>query len=235
MKLLFIGLIFFNVHFLPAQELSFPPKVNLFQYVVSESFILNIPNARIWGFSEDGKIAFSEEIMNSASGQIIIFTIFDLVTNNNVFELITGQHIHGYMVHDEALYNLYATSILNALEIHNIIGTETEFLPFPFRINDIVYNGQIIDVEHEQDRSDRGFDYVISKYTVLLTANDKEKIIANFNISGSTTFDVYISGFFLSPFENRAMLVVAEIGWFHGEGRVIGYKFIGFHLEEGFY
>jgi len=218
------------VHFLPAQYLNFPPKVDLFQYVVSESFIHNIPSARIWGFSEDGKIAFSIETMHPAVGQIIIFTIFDLVTNNNVFELITGQHIHGSMGRDEALYNLYVTAILDALEIHNIINKNTEFLPFPFRINDIVYNIQIINVEYEQDSSDRGFDYVVSKYTVLLTANDKERIIANINISGSTTFNVYISGFFLSPFENRVMLVVAEIGFFHGEGRVIGYRFIGFHL-----
>jgi hypothetical protein len=53
------------------------------------------------------------------------------------------------------------------------------------------------------------FDDMVLKYSVLFTANDKRKTIGTF-----TPFrwlgDVYICGYFLSPFENRALEIIAE-------------------------
>ena len=53
-------LVFSGVHFLQAQELALPPEIDLFRYKASEFTNLNMsehPMARIWGWSNNGKVA----------------------------------------------------------------------------------------------------------------------------------------------------------------------------------
>ena len=236
MKLLFFSLLFLNIHFLFSQELTFPPKINLFQHSESQRRFNSFPHARVWGWSNNGKVAFSVE-SDGVAGQIIGFFVFDMITNSNVFELIMRQHTHNYTIRDEALYNFYANNILNALRIFNIISYQTEFLPFPFSVNNVEYNTHLI-VEYQKDQMALGRDDVdvVSRYTVVITANDRSKVIANFDgLSNAfiSTFSVYAAGYFLSPFESRALVVVAESFWVHSMFE-LRYRFIGFDLETGF-
>jgi hypothetical protein len=134
-------------------------------------------------------------------------------------------------VEDEALYNLSSVHILNALRIHNIVRQETNFLPFPFRRNNTVYDCRITNVEYKDGEGffDGG---AVSRYNVLVTVGNKSKIINSFTPVGLTGF-VYVCGYFLSPFENRALVVVAEEQWGH-EGTELDYRLSGCHLEAGF-
>jgi len=235
LKLLFFSLLLLNIHLLFSQELAFPPKVNLFQHTMSQRHFHELPYARIWGWSAEGKVAYSVA-GSTLAGQIIDFVILDLVTNNNVFELRMAQYRHHYTIYDETLYSFYAADILGALMLNNIINKRTDFLPFPFKANSIEYNVQLI-VEYQKDQMDLGRDNVdvVSGYMVVVTANDRRKIIANFDALSNvfvSVFSVYVAGYFLSPFESRLLVVVAERLWVHSMWE-LRYRFIGFNLDIG--
>lgn len=119
------------------------------------------------------------------------------------------------------------------MKINNIVEQKTEFLQFPIGKNNTVYNSNIVDVEYK-DGLDGFFDNnVVAKYVVEITANNRKKIIGNFNPLNFLTRYVYICGYFLNPFENRALVVIAEEHWGF-EGTELTYRFSGCHLGVGF-
>jgi hypothetical protein len=216
-----------------SQKLAIPPKINFFQYTasISQHDLYGLPSTRIWGWSNDGKVAYSVAIgIEGRGGQIIYFVILDSVSDSEVFKLIMDSFDYND-VEDEALYNLSRVHILNALRMHNIVRQETNFLPFPFKRNNRVYDCRITNVEYKDGEGffDGG---AVSRYNVLVTAGNKSKIINSFTPVGLTGF-VYVCGYFLSPFENRALVVVAEEQWGH-EGTELDYRLSGCHLEAGF-
>lgn len=234
LKLFVTCFIFFNLYFSLAQELVFPPKINLFQYSTSVSKLplYGFPNIRVWGWSNNGKIAYSiEEEIEGRGGQKIDFIIFDLISDNIIFKLEMDSYDYNDVT-DESLYNLFNVTILNTLKAHNIIRQKTYFLRFPFRKNNKEYNSQINNIKHKRDEFGL-FDNVVSKYSVLVTADDKKKIIGNFNPVSPVTGFVYLCGYFLSPFENRVLVVIAEEHW-GSEGTELTYRFSGCNLEVGF-
>jgi hypothetical protein len=233
LKLLVLGIGLLNVHFLSAQDLSFPPKVNFFQYSLSVSGrpLYGFPNARIWGWSNNGKVAYSIETeVEGRGGQKIDFVVLDLISDDIEYELKMDSFDHNDVT-DEALYNLFRTDISNALKKYNISGQRTEFLRFPIRKNDMVYDSRIINVE--QKKNDYAFDTVVSKYAVSVTANGESKTIGTFIPVNTITAHVYVCGYVLSPFENRALVVAAEEHWGF-EGTELTYRFSGCHLGVGF-
>ena len=236
LKLSFFCFLFFFLHNLQAQELVFPPKINLFQYSrpVSQS-LYGFPEARIWGWSNNGKIAYSIETeVDGRGGQKIDFVILDLVTDKTLYELKMDSFDHGEDngVTGEALYGLYRTVIINALNTHNIIRGAAAFLPFPLVKNNTTYNAQIANIDYKSDEYGF-FDRVVSKYNVTVAANGKTKTIGIFLPVRGVTGRVYMCGYFLSPFENRVMAAAAEEAWGF-EGTELIYRFAGCHLGVGF-
>jgi hypothetical protein len=217
------------------QELALPPQINLFQYV-SQSSPYAFPNARIWGWSNNGKVAYSiGQETGGRGGKIVDFVVFDLVSDKAVFELKMDSFNHDDVddyVEDEALHNLYEVRILNALKTHNIIVQTTEFSQLPIRKNNMVYNSQIINAVHKEDEYGF-FENLVTKYTVEVTADDKKKIIGNFEPLVGMTGNVYVCGYILSPFENRALIVLAEEARGY-EGNELRYRLSGCHLGVGF-
>ncbi|MDR0453290.1 MAG: hypothetical protein LBH05_00595 [Deferribacteraceae bacterium] len=236
MKLLFILVfVFLNAHLSLAQELNFPQEINLFQYSksVSERPLFMNRNARIWGWSNSGKVAYSiETAVDGRGGQIIDFAVLDLISDKPIFKLKMDSFDHNDAT-DEALYNLFKANIFDALKTHSIIGQMTEFSKFPIRKNDMTYNGQITNIDYKKDKDGYlGYD-TVTKYTVVATADNKRKIIGDFTPVNATTGYIYVCGYFLSPFENRALVVVAEEHFGH-EGTELTYRLSGCHLGTGF-
>ena len=236
MKYFILIIIFFNVNLLSAQEFNIPPKLDLFQHSVSTTNrpLNTFPDVRMWGWSRDGKVAYSIEKENEGiGGKIIDFFILNLINDRVIFnlEMIGYDDMSGLYIPVEALYNLHRITISNALRTHNIAGERNDFLRFPFRRNNIEYNSQITGIERRS--SEFGFGNVVSRYTVLVTADNRRKVIANFNVVNSETFEVYLAGYFLSPFENRILVVIAEEHWVWGDG-AITYRFSGCNLGVGF-
>jgi hypothetical protein len=214
-------------------KLAFPPKINVFRYSksVSEQHLYGFPNVRIWGWSNNGKVAYSiERGVEGRGGQIINFVILDLVTDKTVFQQKMDSEEHNEAT-DEALYNLFASAISNALKTHDIIGQKTEFSLFPFKKDNTSYDCRIINTEYK--KYEFAFDKVVTKYSVEVTANEKSKIIGNLSPVNTATGHVYVCGYFLSPFQNRALVIVAEEFWGF-EGTELMYRFSGCHLGVGF-
>ena len=232
LKLSIVCVFIFSIHCIQAQELKFPQKINLFQYSQSASGggLYGFPDTRIWGWSNNGKVAYSiERGIEGRGGQQIDFVIFDLIKDSVVIELKMDSEDHDG-VSDEALYNLYKNNILNALRANNIIDEKVDFLRFPIARNNMIYNGHIIDIEYKKGVFNNN---VVSRYKVSVTANNNRKIINSFNPIISETGYIYVCGYFLNPFENRALIIIAEKS--RGfEGTELFYRFAGCHLGTGF-
>ena len=239
-KVLFFCFVFWGINFLQAQELALPPRIDLFQYNASEFTSLNMsehPIARIWGWSNNGKVAYSIEWdVDGRGGRMIDFVILDLITDNKVFEQTIDSFGHDDYDGDytfEDLFFMYNHVLSDALRANNIVLEQrNDFLPFPLRRNNITFNGHIIDVGHTRDEYGM-FERVLSRYSILVTADNRRKIIGNMIPVSRLTLDIYISGYFLSPFENRIMVVTTERAWGF-EGSRFNYRFNGCHLGVGF-
>ena len=219
-KALFFGLIFLGSGLLHAQVFRIPEPVNLFQYSVSSGTIYEFPTVRIWGWSATGKIAYSvEREAAGIGGQIIEFNVFDAVSD----EVVSNFAIDSY--------EQDRISITNAIRANNIVEGETVFQPFPIRKNNMEYVCSITSLAYSADAYGF-FGDNISKYTVVVTANGKNKIVNTFG-NDLLTRKVYICGYILSPFENRALIVLAEER-FVFEGTELFYVFCGCHLGTGF-
>ena len=214
------ALIFLTAGFLGAQELKIPSPTNLFQHSVSSGAIYEFPTVRIWGWSAEGKIAYSiEREMAGVGGKIIEFNVFDAVED----DVVSNFNIDSY--------DIDRVSITNALRANNIVEGEIGFQPFPIRRNNMEYLCSLTNVAYSPD-SYGFFNDNISKYSVVVTANGKSKTVNTFS-GGNLTRKVYICGYILSPFENRALLVLAEER-FVFEGTELFYVFCGCHLGVGF-
>ena len=229
---LFCFLLFF-LHNVQAQELVFPPKINLFQYSrpVTQPRLYGFPETRIWGWSKNGKVAYSIETMiDGRGGQVIEFVILNLISNKTVFALRMDSFDHGEDdgATNEALYGLYRIPILNALNKQKIIRGEAEFLPFPIIKKDTTYNAGITYMKYKEDEYEF-FDRNVSRYAVTVTANGKTKTNITFTPVRNETGHVYACGYFLSPFKNRVLVVVAEEAWVF-EGTELFYRFAGCNL-----
>ena len=239
-KVLFFCFIIFGINILHAQVLTPPPGIDLFQYNTSASGNLNMfeyPYARIWGWSRDGKVAYSvERAVDGRGGRIINFVILDLITDRKITELNIDSFDHddydGDYSYDD-LFLMYNHLILDALGSNNIVlGQRNDFRAFPFSRNNITYNCQIIDPGFTNDEYGM-FERVISRYSILVTADNRRKIIASLIPVSRVTGYTYVCGYFLSPFENRIMVVTAEEA-FGFEGTRLNFRFNGCHLGVGF-
>ena len=238
MKLKLTGFAFciFSINVLWAQNFVLPPKVDLFQYSASISgyYLTGKPDIRIWGWSKDGKIAYSLESVGSFSGiPTGSFVIFDTISDKIIVELEPATD--DYLSSEDFYNNEYMTNISSAVKTHNIVtGQGYDFLRFPIRRNNMVYDCQITDVAY--GNHDYGFfdNRFVSDYNVVITANGRRKVIGNFVSSGTGPGVLYICGYFLSPFEERALVVVAEESYtFEGETS-LKYRLNGCHLGVGF-
>jgi len=216
-----------------ANDLNFPQKINLFQYNKgSDSRLYGLPSARMWGWSSNGKAAYSiERAVDGRGGQIILFVILDTITDKAVYELEIDS-FNFADIENEGLYNILKIEILNALKEHNITDERTQFQPFPFKRNNIEYNAHVADVEYKDDEYGF-FEKVVTKYKVSVTADKKKKVISDSVPERSLTSNVSVCGYFLSPYENRALIVTAEEA-FVFEGTELFYQFAGCHLGSGF-
>ena len=238
MKLFIFVICFINIPVLWAQDLILPPKVDLLQYIDSDSpsVVATTRRARIWGWSADGKVAYSiEGPLNSETTFGIDFVIVDLHTNNVLFTVTlypSRDDIWDEWSDGEVLFHRHRASLLDAMKTHGIVEQRTDFLPFPMRKNTIVFDANVIDFEYGEDEYYQLGSQVL-RYSVSVTAGDNRYTKSIIHRSG-WFFDAFVCGYFLSPFENRALIVIAgDLGqYLHGG---VLYTLIGFHLEEGFH
>jgi hypothetical protein len=225
-----------------SDDFVLPPKIDPFIYSVpkgvhysySEPYnnIYGFPNIRIWGWASDGKVAYSSEHMVEGRGGIEIqYCIFDFITD----EIISTINIDSFSYNidetgDElifSLYNIKKEEIIELMVIHSIIKSQAPFLPFPIQKGNNRYN-YYLDIEYEETPE---FYDAIKNYSIIIESNRKRKTIKTIN--NVTALSIYCCGYFMSPFESRALIVLAEEQWGF-EGVELVYFFSGCNLNVGF-
>jgi len=222
-------------HVVGYQGLGSQPGINLIQHSNFSSDFHSVRYARIWGWSTDGKVAYSfEGRLNSEASYQIDFFILDLVTDNILFSLIIFSEFcesADDWIEGDALFKAHEAAIVDALRTHKIIEQQTDFLPFPITRNNIMYYAQITDFEYGENE-EWSFEDTIIRHTLSVTANDRRKAIGTYK-PFLWLADVDVCGYFLSPFENKILIVIAEDLGFYQHGGIL-YRFIWFDLEESF-
>ena len=218
-----------------ASEISLPPIVNLFQY--NENADYRFPSHeeyRIWGWSKDGKVAYSY-IMNDGGltmKHVIIFNLVDnsFIYNNQVSDWLTDEAYNhdndgnaidddGQIIDFNAIYK----------EFHNIcIENGIEFVQTEYKRLPVVHNNKTFNIIEDVLRKDvDGLD-VVDRYQIVVETEGEIKIIQT--AQEGYTYNIFSLGYFISPFENRALLVMGS----HIVGGYLYNFFVGFDLDSGF-
>jgi hypothetical protein len=216
-----------------------PPAQNFFEYLDHER--MSFSEIKIWGWSRDGKVAYSNFITLEASDlDVIIFDIIDdTVLWRSRLDLFDDPHLY------EENYgwfkgNYYLDFINNFKNV--CIKNGIEFIQTEFQKNPIEHDNQTVNIILEKNETPLSFVEMenlgiiggrYESYKIIATHQGKQKIIKEKSFTSIYADDVFICGYFMSPFENRALIVIGEFAhsW---EGSDVTYHFAGCHLSTGF-
>jgi hypothetical protein len=223
----FIFFAFLNSNLFP-QTPSYPPAIDLFEYNdISFKELIDISDIRIWGWSRDGKVAYSNDYYTDGyGGYTFMVAIFDLVEDTTVWE----NSAHYFEEFDEA-YNSLMDSFVDMCEQNAVEFTQSDFMELPIKYNNQEVKIIVEETEFEED------DYMhdpgsISGYKIIAENNGKQKIIKE-DAELHTLNIVFECGYFISPFENRALIIIGvNVRAF--EGYELRYILVGCHLSDGF-
>lgn len=247
-----IFLIIFCTKIYADDNLIFPPEINPFVYIYDEDkdtsgsmnyeLIYFFPRIRIWGWSEyDNKVAYSIQERDSWSNEtdFVNWYIFDFVGDKVIWHESTAhKRLNDDFLfkdipiptHEELFeysYNLHKDKINEMFKKHDIVNISVPYKPLPIIFNNKTYTCNVSKFDEDK--------YIgINEYTVTVEVDGKKKIIKHKKFNGYEMIDdVYLCGYFISPFEERAIIVIAERD-FTVEEYELRYYFIGCHLEKGF-
>jgi hypothetical protein len=239
MKKYFFAAIFIFFNFtIYSQTVPDPPVIDFFQYSDFEP-MYKWSNIRIWGWSKDGKAAYSNNKFIDGRGGVITTVIIlnlktDAVLYRNSLDSIDFEDFDDY---EERYNNAYRNFIANYRNICTQNGIEfiqTDFKNLPIKHNARTVNIIIEKIEKTGTREEWEIERYgkIGSYKVIAKNQRRQKIIHE-NTFRNAAFDVIVCGYFISPFEDRALVIVGEyVGVF--EGKDVEYVLIGCHLSDGF-
>jgi hypothetical protein len=241
---LFVGLIF------SVFGQGFPSNPNFHQIDLlkyEEKFYNNgQENFQIGGFSKSGKVAYIiNNAMDGRGGFITKFYIFDFINDKIIYNQTIDDYDYTYQGRSYIGYESYnditrtseynsAYNLLFQDYIEKCRQNGIEFNTIEYRQLPIVYNNQSILINVEQRRNNIegwGDDIHNIRYNVIASKLGKKKQITNgeVNLAGN----VFPCGYFLSPFEDRALVVIGYTR-FVFEGMETFFIFSGCHLSNGF-
>ena len=229
-----------------AQENGEPPAVDLLtfsrNYINStldedlgyKHLFLKEDTFKVWGWSKNGNIAYTIRDTENWRGAIITKAyIFNLVKDTVLWENTIFSDEYG----DENAYsNAYGSFIedfKNEIEKCGISFIEINYNNFP-----VIFNNNTINVKI-QKTPNPGWDLAgeerskkFNDYSVIAEKNNKRKTIAS--VTRPDALSVIPCGYFKSPFEDRALIVVAHFQYMLEGECWITFNFSGCHLTDGF-
>jgi hypothetical protein len=185
----------------------------------------------MWGWSRNGKAAYTvEKEQDGRGGSITTAVLFDLVDNVVLWEQeIDSIDMTGNKETKPADYNRFYRNFRKVCIRNDIEFVQAEFKELPIRHNNQTFK-VVIEIVEEEETELRLLDRIDS-YTVSLENRGKRKTVEEKN--DVWAFHVVPCGYFLSPYEDRALLVTGErvLGF---EDVDINFYFIGCDLSYGF-
>ncbi|MBP5695983.1 MAG: hypothetical protein J6X11_04935 [Treponema sp.] len=190
------------------------------------------PICRVFGFSKDGKMAYSlEEEVDGRGGTIIQYMIQDLVTDKIVWttkddtEDWTGeQDSMATLTTFQISLNNKKAELKSAMQKYGIIQADNEFLQFPTK------DGYSCTASI-QDKKNGGDDDWLGKidYQIRVTnPAGKSKTVAS--AKGEQAYQAVVCGYFKNPYENR-LAIIYGIEKYVFEGSGISYFVAGCDLS----
>ncbi|MDR2870715.1 MAG: LysM peptidoglycan-binding domain-containing protein [Deferribacteraceae bacterium] len=175
----------------------------------------------VWGWSPDGKVAFS--IGNR-------FGIFDAVTNETLLEIVLNVNKFTCSSHTDckdkmkSVYSEHELGIINALKLYDIRNNEsrpirlakyddgnyTNILPYEFNINDTIYKPILKIKKSVSEGQIEGYDIYLnhSKYGQKHVGSVDLSKSADDMWSSVSKTEIFIQNYYKSPFENRILFEV---------------------------
>jgi hypothetical protein len=219
------------------QAARLPPHVDLLEYAT----LIKSSNdkVRIWGWAKNGLVAYSSgETLDPNAGDVHInFVIFDFVSD----KIIDSLKMHSAADFDnadatvQALYCAYMSRIRGLLSRYGIAELQLGFMPLPIKNDGAVYSARAVTtLLTEEEQEAEWYRGKVKSYSIVVGKNDAKSVTIMSKDEASAT-EVEVCGYFLSPFENRALIVISE--YRYGVSNMPSsteYIFSGCHLDEGF-
>jgi hypothetical protein len=231
-----------------ATPISPPAIVDLFKYDEAKTHFISYNNwfssrydFRIWGWSKDGKVAYSyTEFQDGAGWETKYFYILNFIDDEIIWKYSIDDYEGKQMLYTEgegsaegppidydSLYRRY----MNICKDEGIEFIQAEFKKIPIMHNNKVYN-VVVDQNKRNDSDDYGYD-TVKNYKIVVETQGKSKVINEDTFSEPVVFDIFSLGYFISPLENRSLIIVGR-HIRHWEGTNNDYIFVGCHLDIGF-
>jgi hypothetical protein len=205
---------------------------------------------QIDGFSKTGKVAYIINIgIDGRGGSITTAYVFDFINDKVVYKnaiddfdfIYQGRHYQYYNEnYNESSYtNAYNLAYRLFLQNYNKICKQNniEFIPVEFNRLPIRFNTQLINITIEKNRINKIFEDEpwrndnTLQYKIFAENRGRRKILKT---GEEFSYDLFVCGYFMSPFENRALVIIGIVypDWeFYPE---VYYIFTGCHLTNGF-
>jgi hypothetical protein len=198
--------------------------------------IYGFPIFRVWGWSADGKLAWSvERAIEGRGGWEVTYNVQDLVSDEVLWTWTDDSEAWGDGGMDLAAGEVMPTSygrnramITAKLAAYGIKQVEVAYGGFPATIGG---HGFACRAETNPGAEAGGADAVMD-YRILIRRDNKgEKALTS--VRKARALAVYACGFLKSPFENRIAVIIAEER-FVFEGSELFYSVAGCSLSVGF-
>lgn len=230
-----LGLVLLSTAGAFCQGAALPEPMDLFQFSSAPSRAYGFPVFRLWGWSKDGKIAYSmERAIEGRGGAQIEYIVQDMVSDEVLWNYPDDSD--SWDSYDESVDGSYAEysykhaadDLEAALEGYEIIRSTPEYRNFPIKASGRSYS---VSVKVEKERKP-SLEDAIASYSVQIARDDgKSKTVTK--SSEVKAVAVYVCGFFASPYQARVAIITAEER-FVFEGTEIFYAISGCNLKVGF-
>jgi hypothetical protein len=185
----------------------------------------------MWGWSKNGKAAYTvEKEQDGRGGSITTAIILDFIDNVVLWKReIDSIDVTGNKETEAADYNRFYRNFRRICSENGIEFVRAEFKELPIRHNNQTFNAAIEIIEEEETEL-RLLDK-IDRYTVRVETQGKRKTVKE--KTDVWAFDVLLCGYFVSPYEDKVLIVTGErVPAF--EDVDIDFYFFGCDLSDGF-
>jgi len=224
---------------------SFPPPVDYFQYINFEPNY-NHSDLRLWGWSRNSNIAYTiKKNLDPMDGNIFTAVIFNTIDDIVVWQDSLNSNDYKENEYNAALNNFIKSFISRAgqngidFSPEASLRGQADFKGFPIRHNNQIVNikvetGNMIGEWHEVYGNIGSYKIIAEIATEFPAQRDGRRKTIHEKTLDRPVMDIMSCGYFINPFEDRALIVVGEYEWAF-EGYDVRYVLIGCHLSTGFW
>jgi hypothetical protein len=215
---------------------SFPPPVDYFQYVNFKPMYKH-SDLRFWGWSRNSNVAYTiKKNLDPMDGNIFTAVIFNTIDDIVVWQDSLNSNDYKENEYNTALNNFIKSFMSragqNGIEFspEASLRGQADFKDFPIR-----HNNQIVNITVETGNMTGDWHEVygnIGSYKIIAQRDGRRKTVHEKTLD-RPVMDIVSCGYFINPFDNRALIVIGEYFWAF-EGYDIRYVLIGCHLSAGF-